>query len=239
VSEEALAVTEDQDRRLADYLLGRLADEEELRLETEYLADPAAQERLAVVEDDLVDAYARGALSSDERTRLEGRLLASPRGRRKLDLARALLAMSAGRSRMRRVSFVAAAAAAALIAVLVVRGRTGEELVAMAPEIALQPGATRDVGAVQRARIPRGAQEVPFRLALEVDRHPNYQVSLLGGAGARWVSAHLTSVATPTGRALVVTMPATVLTAGQQTLVVSGADDGKPLAQYSFSVERE
>jgi hypothetical protein len=82
---------EDDKNRLADYLLGRLPEEEEVRLENEYLAVEGAQERLLMVEDELVEAYARGQLSSDERERVERRLLASPQGRRKLEVSQALI----------------------------------------------------------------------------------------------------------------------------------------------------
>lgn len=115
------------DTRLADYLLGRLPDAEQARLEEEYLADPEVQDRLLVVEDDLVDAYVAGRLSGPEREGLEAGVLASPRGRRKLDVVRTLTAHAAasrdagaGTSRvMRRLppSFLPSAAAAALLIV--------------------------------------------------------------------------------------------------------------------------
>ena len=82
---------EDDKNKLADYLLGRLPEEEEVRLENGYLAVEGAQERLLVVEDELVEAYARGRLSSDERDLMERRLLASAEGRRKLEVAEALI----------------------------------------------------------------------------------------------------------------------------------------------------
>jgi hypothetical protein len=82
---------EDDKNKLTDYLLGRLPEEEEVRLENGYLAVEDAQERLLVVEDELVEAYARGRLSSDERELMERRLLASSEGRRKLEVAEALI----------------------------------------------------------------------------------------------------------------------------------------------------
>jgi hypothetical protein len=82
---------EDDKNKLADYLLGRLPEEEEVCLENGYLAAEEAQERLLAVEDELVEAYARGRLSSDEREQVERRLLASPQGQRKLEVSQALI----------------------------------------------------------------------------------------------------------------------------------------------------
>jgi hypothetical protein len=83
-----------EDKRLTDYLLGRLPEPDQVRLEEEYLADVTVQDRLLVAEDELVDSYLRGELSTEERTQLELRFLASPRGRRKLELARSLMLVS-------------------------------------------------------------------------------------------------------------------------------------------------
>jgi hypothetical protein len=86
-----------EDKRLTDYLLGNLPEQEETRLEEEYLADPDAQDRLLVAEDELVDAYLQGELSARERKQLEDRFLASPRGRQKLGLAKSLMALAQAR----------------------------------------------------------------------------------------------------------------------------------------------
>lgn len=83
--------TTSEDKRLIDYLLGNLPEPDQIHLEEEYLANPDAQERLLVIEDELVDAYLQGQLSARERKQLEAGFLASLRGRRKLDLARSLM----------------------------------------------------------------------------------------------------------------------------------------------------
>jgi len=56
-----------EDKRLTDYLLGNLPESEEVRLEEEYLASSDAQDRLAAVEDDLVEAFLEGQLSAREK----------------------------------------------------------------------------------------------------------------------------------------------------------------------------
>ena len=83
------------DRRLTDYLLGRLTEPEQIRVEEEYLSDPDVQERLLAVEDDLIEAYVQHELSDQERIPLEAGLLASARGRRKLEVARSLVQLAA------------------------------------------------------------------------------------------------------------------------------------------------
>lgn len=85
---------EGEDKRLADYLLGNLPEPEQVRLEEEYLADPRTQDRLLMVEGELVDAYLQGQLPVLERKRFEAGFLASPRGRKKLELARSLMALA-------------------------------------------------------------------------------------------------------------------------------------------------
>jgi len=114
-----------EDKRLIDYLLGNLPEPDQVRLEEAYLADTDTQERLLVIEDDLVDAYLQGELSSLERKRLEAGFLASPRGQKKLALARSLMTLaSEQKSAPASRSFPAfpvrwAFAAAAMIFVLV------------------------------------------------------------------------------------------------------------------------
>ena len=78
------------DERLRSYLLG-LAPESDLEaLDESSVADDAVAVRLAVLEDDLYDDYARGVLTGSERTRFEERYLVSAAGRRRLEFARAL-----------------------------------------------------------------------------------------------------------------------------------------------------
>ena len=61
------------DERLIRYLLGELPEDERLRLEEEYLADPGLFARVLAAEDDLIDAYARGELTGEARLRFEQR----------------------------------------------------------------------------------------------------------------------------------------------------------------------
>jgi hypothetical protein len=84
----------DDNKQMADYILGHLPEAEEARVEAQYLADPRLQEQLLFVEDELVDDYVHGRLSTADRAHLETRFLASPRGRRKLEFVNSLVRLA-------------------------------------------------------------------------------------------------------------------------------------------------
>jgi len=83
-------VSADQEKRMQQYLLGRLPEEEEAELERRYLADDALFEELLAIEDDLRDAYVRGELSMPDHEAFQQRLLAAPQQRREQEFAHAL-----------------------------------------------------------------------------------------------------------------------------------------------------
>jgi len=78
----------EQEKQMAQYLLGQLPEQEEAELERRYLADDTQFEELLAVEDDLRDAYARGELAGPDREAFEQRLLALPQQRQKQEFAR-------------------------------------------------------------------------------------------------------------------------------------------------------
>jgi hypothetical protein len=78
------------DRRLIRYLLGTITADEAEELDELSMTDEDFAGRLQVVEDDLVDAYARGDLDADARTRFESRYLAVPGAHERLRFAEAL-----------------------------------------------------------------------------------------------------------------------------------------------------
>jgi hypothetical protein len=79
------------DRRLLiEYLLHGLSEEEEVRLEEKYFADPEFHRRLRAVERDLIDMYARNELAGQEKERFERYFLPLPRRQEKIEFARAL-----------------------------------------------------------------------------------------------------------------------------------------------------
>jgi hypothetical protein len=82
------------DNALKKYLLDEFSGKELDELERAYLADSDLLERLLVVEDDLLDQYARGELTATERAQFERQLLATPGQRERLVNARVLLAVT-------------------------------------------------------------------------------------------------------------------------------------------------
>src|SRR5215207_3295878 len=69
------------------YLLDGLTPEERQQVEVRLLTDDEFDERVGVVEDELLDAYLRRELSEDEARRLGATLNAAPVQRQKLQLA--------------------------------------------------------------------------------------------------------------------------------------------------------
>ena len=71
------------DDQLTRYLLGALSEDETNRLDELSVVDDELAERLRVLEDDLVDAYASGTLKGDRLKRFESFYLGSARRRGK------------------------------------------------------------------------------------------------------------------------------------------------------------
>ena len=79
------------DDELVRYLLGDLPEEQAERLDEQSVVDDAFAERLRIVEDDLLDAYASGRLTGERRRRFEAFYLSSPRRRERAAFAGRLL----------------------------------------------------------------------------------------------------------------------------------------------------
>lgn len=80
----------DQDHHLIRYLLGELDEDETRALDEQALADDRLAERLAWVEDDVVDAYVQGDFEDDQAERFVARFMASDAGRERVAFARSL-----------------------------------------------------------------------------------------------------------------------------------------------------
>ena len=79
------------DAPLRRYLLGETAHDEELRVEERLLVDDDYMELLEVVEDELIDSYARGELKARQRRKFKQYFLVTPERQSKLRLATALV----------------------------------------------------------------------------------------------------------------------------------------------------
>lgn len=78
------------DERLRGHLLGLGTDADTEAIDEASIADDGVAARLAALEDDLHDDYARGVLNGAERARFEERYLSSIDGRRRVEFAKAL-----------------------------------------------------------------------------------------------------------------------------------------------------
>lgn len=72
------------------YLLGELGEQEELELEQQMIESGEVQERIALVETELIDAYLAGRLPPQARARFEARYLSHAGGVHKVEHARLL-----------------------------------------------------------------------------------------------------------------------------------------------------
>jgi hypothetical protein len=81
----------DDEKLMAQYLLGNLSEEEQVRIEDRAFADANYLGALEAAEADLIDAYVRGELSQSERLGFERRFLTSSQRRSKVEFARDLL----------------------------------------------------------------------------------------------------------------------------------------------------
>jgi CHAT domain-containing protein len=77
-----------EEESLKSYLLGRLPEREQIKIEERLLLDSDYVELLQIVEEQLIDGYARGRLPEDERKELDESLARSPALRRKLIMSR-------------------------------------------------------------------------------------------------------------------------------------------------------
>jgi methionine-rich copper-binding protein CopC len=78
-----------------DYLLGRLKEEDEERLELRLLTDPAFGEEFDTVVDEITDQYARNEFQGEERKRVEQYFLRSAERQNKVRFASELLRQAA------------------------------------------------------------------------------------------------------------------------------------------------
>lgn len=84
------------DKTIVSYLLGRLPEEEQVRLEQEYFSDAELFQQFVVVEDQLIDDYLRDQLSKRDRRLFEEHFLSSPRRAERVELARHLIKAVSG-----------------------------------------------------------------------------------------------------------------------------------------------
>jgi len=85
-----MALNNHDQARIREYLLGRLSDEEEEKIEERLMVDDDLFEELEISKGELLEEYSAGELSETDRTSLEERYLASPEGRKRYTFSRTL-----------------------------------------------------------------------------------------------------------------------------------------------------
>jgi hypothetical protein len=80
----------DNEKLLTQYLLGNLSEEQQERIEGEFLRDDQSYEQLLALEDDLFYDYAQNKLSAGEREQFEKRFLFSEENRKRAILVSSL-----------------------------------------------------------------------------------------------------------------------------------------------------
>jgi len=78
------------EKLIAQYLLGELTEEQQVEIEDRAFSDNDYLASITAVENDLIDEYVRGELSAADRQRFENRFLASAERRKRVEFARAL-----------------------------------------------------------------------------------------------------------------------------------------------------
>ena len=87
---EILIIDHTEKTELKDYLLGRLKEDDEERIEIRLMSDPVYIEEFDIVVNDLTDQFVAGAVQGEEREQMERYFFASPARREKLRIAAAL-----------------------------------------------------------------------------------------------------------------------------------------------------
>ncbi len=108
INRRSLKEEPNSDEQLTSYLLGELDEEEQQRIEAQYIGNHEFYERLLVAEDELIDAYVRGELSETKRQRFESHFLRSPERRERVGFANTLMAFVANQPQPKWAGQVAA-----------------------------------------------------------------------------------------------------------------------------------
>ena len=85
-----MAANPNNERLIAQYLLGELPEEQQVEIEDRAFQDKDYLASITAVENDLIDEYVRNELSETERRRFESRFLASAERRKRVAFAKAL-----------------------------------------------------------------------------------------------------------------------------------------------------
>jgi hypothetical protein len=214
-------------------------------------------EHLCLVEEELIDDYARGELDDSDRADFERHFLCTDERRGMLEFARALQAYVEQRHTRRqqfwnwlRGPVVAPGWAVAMAAmlVLVVPGVVWRFASARGPRgdvsAWLSPGLVRDVsGDVGRVRLPPGCLLVRLRIDPGSEEHAAYRATVHEVTGDEIWSQDKLTTGTIAGRvAVTLTLPCESLPDGDYYVILRGVSPGAApvlLHRYDFRVLRQ
>lgn len=245
------SVTAVADDQIVRYLLHQMEAEERSGLEDRLVREPSFFEVIAATEDDMIMRYVRGDLDTRLLPRFEEIYLHSSSKRARVEQARlfqqavrdaartekpSLLAQwfASPASRLRLVVYSAALAAVILSAVLLPRWisypspQPPQRLSSL--RVSLDPGRVRSGAGVQ-IHLPAGTKQVEFQLALPPSASGESYRALLQTPERPQI---WNGPAARKGQAVVVTVPADRLAAGDYTLELQVNDAG--VADYYFRV---
>ena len=89
-----MAANPNNEKLIAQYLLGELPEEQQVEIEDRAFQDKDYLASITAVENDLIDEYVRNELSETQRRRFESRFLASAERRKRVAFAKALAGMT-------------------------------------------------------------------------------------------------------------------------------------------------
>ena len=90
-----MAANPNNEKLIAQYLLGELPEEQQVEIEDRAFADKEYLASITAVENDLIDEYVRNELSETQRRRFESRFLVSAERRKRVAFAKALSGVTA------------------------------------------------------------------------------------------------------------------------------------------------
>ena len=239
----------DDSSRITRYLLEDVTPSEQEEIERRYFSDPEYLALVEAVEDDLIDAYARRDLSRADRERFERYFLRTRTRRERVKMAEALLEHLPKRRSFRPVILAIAATLVVLIGLgtwLVTREAqpvapssavhaparvTPSAAPPVTVAVTLMPGLTRAGTTLPRVVLPRDVQTVQVNALIDVEGEwRDLSASL---RSSDWSAINLTMNG---DRMVAMTIPATMLSAGEHVLVISAR--GEVLGDYPFVVEK-
>lgn len=241
---------------LRAYLLGRAAPDAREGVEQRLFSDDEIfWQRLSLVEDELVDEYARGGLDAGDRARFEAHFLVSDERRAKLALALALgehadrleHGRRPGRGGLRPPltvpSWALAVAATVLLAAPLAWRLAGERAPRPDPSAWLSTGLVRDVaGELTRVTLPEGCRLVRLNVEPGPEDHASYRASLHEVTGEEvWARDGLHAAPVDGRTAVTLAVPCSVLPPQDYYVRLEGVSaDAAPqrLGRYDFRVLR-